>query len=342
MKLKFFIFLLVLSALVPIFYVKAAAVPKSLKGQILIQVEDKGQAWYVNPKDNKRYYMADGNEALQIMKTLGIGMSSKDIEKMKTDASYRKKFIGKILLQVESRGEAYYISSNGRYNYLKDGASAYEVMKKLGLGVSNKDLTKIAISKTAANSQSESVGNNNSILDCGLSDQSIIKKLSYEQKETSGTSIQSIPDLSKDKSFTCMGKALLNNCQKATVKVKGAGGTTHTEEILGGDNDNCNLKVTYGKVKETDVEQKKYENSYLQCAYPRSVLKDSGCFMLSDKACNFFGVKNSPAYIYNNGTANMVLAALFSPTEIKCSGNMTDKVKSFSANTSNQNSNLIK
>lgn len=142
MKSKSIIFLLALSLLIPLAQTKAAT-PNNLNGKILLQVESKGEAWYVNPKDGKRYYMANGDQAFQIMKTLGSGMSNKDIKKMKTDATYRKKFIGKILLQVESHGEAYYISSDGRYNYLKDGASAYQVMRKLGLGISNANLNKI-------------------------------------------------------------------------------------------------------------------------------------------------------------------------------------------------------
>jgi photosystem II stability/assembly factor-like uncharacterized protein len=122
-----------------------ATAPDNLKGKILLQVESRGEAWYINPKDGKRYYMANGSEALKIMKKFGAGMSNKDIERMKKDAAFRKKFMGKILLQVESHGEAYYISFDGRYNYLKDGESALIIMKKLGLGISNINLEKIAV-----------------------------------------------------------------------------------------------------------------------------------------------------------------------------------------------------
>jgi hypothetical protein len=146
MKSKVIIFLLALSLLIPSTSTKAAS-NSNLNGRILLQVESKGEAWYVNPKDGKRYYMADGAQAFQIMKTLGVGMSNKDVDKMKTDVNFRKKFIGKILLQVESKGEAYYISFDGRYNYLKDGASAYQVMRKLGLGISNTNLNKVSEKK---------------------------------------------------------------------------------------------------------------------------------------------------------------------------------------------------
>ena len=30
-----------------------------LKGKILLQTESHGEAWYINPKDGKRYYMSN-------------------------------------------------------------------------------------------------------------------------------------------------------------------------------------------------------------------------------------------------------------------------------------------
>ena len=44
-----------------------------LSGRILLQVEEHGEAWYVNPSDLKRYYMADGAEAYRIMRELSLG-----------------------------------------------------------------------------------------------------------------------------------------------------------------------------------------------------------------------------------------------------------------------------
>lgn len=98
------------------------------------------------------------------MKTLGMGISNKDLDKIKTDVNYRKKFIGKILLQVESRGEAYYISFDGRYNYLKDGASAYEVMKKLGMGISNTNLNKIKVNENVLSQVKNNTSSSTSLI----------------------------------------------------------------------------------------------------------------------------------------------------------------------------------
>jgi hypothetical protein len=114
-----------------------------LKGKILLQVESHGEAWYVNPKDAKKYYMADGNKAYNIMRNFGVGITNKDLEKVKTNKIFAKSNSGKIFLQVEAKGEAYYIDFNGAAHYLKDGTAAYEVMRSLGLGITNNDLNKI-------------------------------------------------------------------------------------------------------------------------------------------------------------------------------------------------------
>ncbi|MDQ5938655.1 MAG: hypothetical protein QG642_345, partial [Patescibacteria group bacterium] len=50
-----------------------------LKGYILLQVEKQGQAWYVNPKDGKRYYMQDGPAAYNIMRYLSLGITNANL-----------------------------------------------------------------------------------------------------------------------------------------------------------------------------------------------------------------------------------------------------------------------
>jgi len=117
---------------------------EKLKGKILLQTESRGEAWYVNPKDGSRYYMANGDEAYNVMRSFGVGVSNKDLEKIKTSKTFAKKNSGKILLQVENHGEAYYIDFNGIAHYLKDGAAAYEIMRSLGLGITNSNLNKLA------------------------------------------------------------------------------------------------------------------------------------------------------------------------------------------------------
>lgn len=138
----FILFVLVL----PYSQANASDAANKLKGRILLQVESKGEAWYVNPKDGKRYYMANGTEAYSVMRNLGVGVNNTDLNKIKTDKSIAKKQQGKIFLQIESKGEAYYIDNNGNAHYLRDGTAAYQIMRQLGLGIKNTDLEKIELS----------------------------------------------------------------------------------------------------------------------------------------------------------------------------------------------------
>jgi len=173
-----------------------------LKGHILLQVEGRGEAWYVNPNDRKRYYMKDGETAYDMMRNFGLGITTADLQKIPLgvnkrfegndyDADYvpdkmeeaigtdpraadsdgdgyddgteiahdynplgpgkldvnkdlAERLKGKILLQVESRGEAWYINpKDGRRYYMKDGESAYQIMRYLSLGITNANLKKI-------------------------------------------------------------------------------------------------------------------------------------------------------------------------------------------------------
>ncbi|MDD5341460.1 MAG: CAP domain-containing protein [Patescibacteria group bacterium] len=123
-----------------------------LKGYILLQVQQRGEAWYVNPTNFKRYYMKDGPIAYEMMRSFGLGITDADLAKIPTntdtftgDTALRSRLSGRILLQVQQHGEAWYIypKTNKRY-YLKDGAAAYEIMRSLGLGITDSDLARLA------------------------------------------------------------------------------------------------------------------------------------------------------------------------------------------------------
>jgi len=58
------------------------ALSNRLKGKILLQVESHGEAWYVNPKDGKRYFLSTAKDAYQVMKEQSMGISEKDFAKL--------------------------------------------------------------------------------------------------------------------------------------------------------------------------------------------------------------------------------------------------------------------
>ncbi|MDD5251743.1 MAG: aryl-sulfate sulfotransferase, partial [Patescibacteria group bacterium] len=59
-----------------------------LKGRILLQVESRGEAWYLNPKDGKRYYMKDGEAAYQIMRFLSLGITNNDLSSVPVNSDF--------------------------------------------------------------------------------------------------------------------------------------------------------------------------------------------------------------------------------------------------------------
>ncbi|MFH1822675.1 MAG: hypothetical protein ABH830_03160 [Patescibacteria group bacterium] len=52
------------------------------KGYIFLQVEENGEAWYIYPKDKKRYFLGTPENAFEIMKSKGWGINNSDFNKL--------------------------------------------------------------------------------------------------------------------------------------------------------------------------------------------------------------------------------------------------------------------
>lgn len=116
----------------------------SLRGMILLEVEKRGEAWYVNPADYKRYYLGRPAEALNLVKRFGLGVNQKSLNAIQ--ASVPERLIGKILINVEDLGKAYYINPRDRkIYYLGSPVAMFNVMRSVGLGIKTSDLELIAI-----------------------------------------------------------------------------------------------------------------------------------------------------------------------------------------------------
>lgn len=154
----------------------------NLKGKILLQVESNGEAWYFNPINSKAYSLGRPSDAFNVMRQQGVGITNKNLNKIPVaetslsnlinidsdndgyndkqelqngynpygggkiaiDKNFANSHKGKIFLQIESRGEAWYVNPvNGLRYYLGSPADAFIVMRNLGLGISNKNLNKI-------------------------------------------------------------------------------------------------------------------------------------------------------------------------------------------------------
>ncbi|TSC56096.1 MAG: Uncharacterized protein G01um101418_463 [Parcubacteria group bacterium Gr01-1014_18] len=117
-----------------------------LKGKILLDVENNGEAWYVHPITGLRYYLRDGSTAYQLMRRLSLGISSTDFVRLEAgDSALNARLRGKIILEVENKGKAWYIHpDNGGMHYLADGDAAYQLMRNLSLGITRANLDTIS------------------------------------------------------------------------------------------------------------------------------------------------------------------------------------------------------
>ena len=122
-----------------------------LKGKILLQTENNGEAWYVDSDTEKKFYLQDGKSAHAALQAFGLGISKADLEKIPKvdsnkigDKKLTNRLKGRILLDVENNGEAWYVDPvSGKRHYMRNGKEAYKIMKNLSLGITNLDLAKI-------------------------------------------------------------------------------------------------------------------------------------------------------------------------------------------------------
>jgi hypothetical protein len=57
--------------------------PSRLKGKILLDVERNGEAYYIYPQNNQAYFLNRPADAFLIMRTLSLGISNHDLNKIK-------------------------------------------------------------------------------------------------------------------------------------------------------------------------------------------------------------------------------------------------------------------
>jgi hypothetical protein len=181
--------------------IKNKSLYNNLKGKIILRVESNGEAYYVNPDNETISYLGRPNDAFSVMRSEGIGISNKNLEEIpialgylegtdsdgdglsdlledaigsdknnpdtdgdgyddqeelkadynilgagKANISYEfaEENKGKIFLAVERNGEAWYVNpSDGKRYFLGRPTDAFNLMRNLGLGISDGDFTNL-------------------------------------------------------------------------------------------------------------------------------------------------------------------------------------------------------
>ncbi len=243
---------------------------KILSGRILLQVQSHGEAWYVNPTEQKKYYMGRPQDAFNLMKKFGVGITDRDLEKIpigliasssiydtdgdglsddlekaigtdltKTDTDndgYDDKSeiqgnynplgqgrinadnnsinnnLGKIFIQVEKQGQAWYLNPTDKKRYfLNRPTDAFDIMRKLGLGITDYDLSQIAygyLNITNNNSGDTNGSQNNDstdVISCPSNNPEQILStvaLAIRNKQTSTVAACSLPTMKKAIEYT--------------------------------------------------------------------------------------------------------------------------------------------
>lgn len=157
MKKIYYLAIVSLFLLVPYISFAGNDLSKRLSGRILLQVENSGEAWYVEPTTQERAFLGRPDDAFRIMRELGLGIAEKDFNSFGEKAPQR--LSGRILLRVEANGEAYYINPvDLKMYFLGRPSDAFGVMRQMGLGVTNQDIEKVPVfqkyaQQTEANSE---------------------------------------------------------------------------------------------------------------------------------------------------------------------------------------------
>lgn len=64
------------------------ALSRQLAGKILLQVEDAGQAWYINPTDLRRYYLGTPDDAFRVLREQGLGIAEVHFDDLPKSPEY--------------------------------------------------------------------------------------------------------------------------------------------------------------------------------------------------------------------------------------------------------------
>jgi uncharacterized protein YkwD len=146
---RFALILIFFSLLLPAAAGTAEAATTTLAGRVLLQVESRGEAWYVSPLTLTRYYLGRPLDAFNLMRQLSLGVSNHDFDSWNGIAPSR--LAGRFLIKPQDFGRAYYVyPPTRRLYYLGRPADAFDLMGRLGLGISNVDLARLAIAPSSA------------------------------------------------------------------------------------------------------------------------------------------------------------------------------------------------
>jgi len=122
-----------------------------LKGKILLQVESAGEAWWLNPDDEKRYFLGRPSDTWRIIQDKGIKIAGDElIQYLYFDKSFPSTTAGRFIINEDDLMEVYYVLPEKLYGIKLNAAQeAWQVIKDQGLGISNENIRKISVGQNS-------------------------------------------------------------------------------------------------------------------------------------------------------------------------------------------------
>ncbi|MCK5061135.1 hypothetical protein KAR28_01135 [Candidatus Parcubacteria bacterium] len=120
-----------------------------LKGEILLQVESVGEAWWLNPDDKKRYFLGRPGDTWRTIQNKGIKIASDElVQYLYFDKSFPLITAGRFVINEDDLTDVYYVLPKSLKGIkLNSAQEAWEVMKEQGMGISNENIRKLSVAQ---------------------------------------------------------------------------------------------------------------------------------------------------------------------------------------------------
>lgn len=132
----------------------AGTVVDAFRGHVLLQAEANDQAWYVSPKFLTRFSIATSSDFASVVRRVGIGVSNSNLAKIpvtgmsaiQSDSTLRRQLAGYFVVQVQDRGQIWYVDPVTRTRQLVDQTDPQSVLSPLATRVTDGTLDLIPTS----------------------------------------------------------------------------------------------------------------------------------------------------------------------------------------------------
>jgi photosystem II stability/assembly factor-like uncharacterized protein len=120
---------------------------KSIKGRLFLATEDKGKLYYIDPHTNQPYYLTQ-SQAQCLLERISLGITNEnlknipEVDSLDMPSRLANRLQGFILLQVENRGQTWFVDYSGfRHKLIKE--NLVSTLANFALGIIDSNLKKI-------------------------------------------------------------------------------------------------------------------------------------------------------------------------------------------------------